>query len=59
MDDFFVRFDWPDEWAKSRILSNTDVSVAKRIHQSGGSVILWAGIADEINSKLCKVDEGV
>lgn len=41
------------------ILSDADVPVTKRSYQGGGSVIIWAGIVNQIFIDAFKVDEGV
>ena len=56
-DESQVKFDWPDKWGKSRNLSNSDVSVAKRRQQEGGSVRIWAEIVNQIIIRPFKVDK--
>lgn len=54
-DESRVTFDGPDRW----ILSNLDMSVAKRRQQRGSSFIIQAGIVDQTIIGPFKVDEGV
>ena len=43
----WMTFEGTDGWGKVWILSNSDVPVAKRRQQRGGSVMIWIGIVNQ------------
>lgn len=52
-------FDGPDEWAKGWILSDKDMSVAKRRQQGVSCLMIWVEIVDQSIIGPFKVDEAV
>ena len=58
-DETWLTFDWPGKWAKDWVLTSLGVFVAKIMQQGGGSVIIWAELANQTILKPFKVDKGV
>ena len=53
-----MTFDGPDERAKGCILSNPDMSVAKR-RQGDGSVVIWTVIVEQTLIRQNKIDDSI
>ena len=53
-----MTFDGSDWWAKGRILSNSDMSVAKRRQQRGDSAMILPRIVNQTIIGPFKIDEG-